>query len=872
MVAASGAMQQLQGLRAQALKAEKDVLSAKTQKDALEAAISAAEHYMNALKLVEDPSDRKFFDTRCKRYLTLAEDLKASKDGSSALDISVELSPTPGAKEPVSTRNLSNREQIILLENSKLNGSVFPPWSAAPPPEEFGIGEDGQLFVDFSELPLSSVQREIFDGWKRPSELLACRELESHSNNTTPTILGSNSMDLVQDVTTDCSVVASLCAGTPQNGHGISRLIHSIKMFPSGTENLCPQISPSGKYIFCLHFNGCNRKVVIDDLLPSSKTSRSLHVIDRNNPTAIWPALVEKAYLKVRGGYDFPGSNSGTDIWVLTGWIPEQLFLHQENMTGAFLWQRLFSHFNSGNVLLTLGTGKLTTQEESELGLVSLHDYAVLNMKENEGGRQFLIKNPWAAGAVWKGSGQLGAEYASDTGSESGSVHPSSTAPGTFWMNLDDILQNFDNLYINWNPALFKFRQDIHFRWDLSSSSTAQGSFAENPQFSVSSRSGGIVWLLLCRHFKTGDYVSTGNQLLSVSSEEGDPGFISLYVFDKTGERVYLSEGALHRGPYVDSPNTLMRLFMPKNTTYTVVVSEQSLSRSKHSFSLSTLSISPATLAPAKEKYPYVKKLQTAWTQLTAGGNAQSEKYPENPQFQLQVLERCAITVLLETENPDLATHVTILWSKGMRVTCARSRDVVADSGDYRRAFALAETEEMARGLYTIVCSTFFPDQLAKFTLSIFTTQPCSIKPLPAEGAGRLVINSGLGILPPGSDRILAPITTPRLARLKLICRRRGSWIGTRTAAPSPILMTLELGQGPYKDILAGSGEGKFSDDVKGARIEAVDLQPEFEHQGGIWLVIERIGGPGGQVEDHVEVEILSEESINIGPWGVGDG
>ena len=90
-----------------------------------------------------------------------------------------------------------------------------------------------------------------------------------------------------------------------------------------------PAISPNGKYVVRMFFNGCFRKVTIDDRLPTSRSTRILHVVDRNNPGLIWPALVEKAYLKIRGGYDFPGSNSGTDLWVMTGWIPEQLFIQR---------------------------------------------------------------------------------------------------------------------------------------------------------------------------------------------------------------------------------------------------------------------------------------------------------------------------------------------------------------------------------------------------------------------------------------------------------------------------------------------------------------------------------------------------------------
>ncbi len=96
---------------------------------------------------------------------------------------------------------------------------------------------------------------------------------------------------------------------------------------PYDASKVRPRVSKFGKYIFRFHFNGCFRQVTIDDRLPTSRTTRGLHVIDRNNPQFLWLAPSEKAYLKVRGGYDFPGSNSGTDLWVITGWIPEHVFL-----------------------------------------------------------------------------------------------------------------------------------------------------------------------------------------------------------------------------------------------------------------------------------------------------------------------------------------------------------------------------------------------------------------------------------------------------------------------------------------------------------------------------------------------------------------
>lgn len=73
------------------------------------------------------------------------------------------------------------------------------------------------LYRDNVEFPLSAVQLEVFDAWRRPRELLG------HSHTTSaccPTMLAHGTVDLVQDIITDCSVVASLCAATARSERG----------------------------------------------------------------------------------------------------------------------------------------------------------------------------------------------------------------------------------------------------------------------------------------------------------------------------------------------------------------------------------------------------------------------------------------------------------------------------------------------------------------------------------------------------------------------------------------------------------------------------------------------------------------------------
>ncbi|KAF7585807.1 cysteine protease [Aspergillus hancockii] len=836
----------------QALKAERDVSSATSQRQALEAAIDAAEHYMKALKLATVSKDKHTLDTKCKEWLTRAEKIKESNDWRSAARLHT-LEP----RWPVTTRKLTTREEIILLEGAKLNGFIFPPWSHSPNSDEFKQEKGEPPFTDKPDLHLSHLQKNVFDGWKRPAELLS-KDAGDVAGVAVPVTTVSGKTDLVQDMLTDCSVVASLCATTSMSERG--QCNHLLPVIYPSWESSRP--SPSGKYIFRFYFNGCFRKVVIDDRLPSSKTSRSLHVIDRNNPSFLWPALVEKAYLKLRGGYDFPGSNSGTDLWVLTGWIPEQVFLHNDDVTSEQLWKRLYKTFHHGDVLLTIGTGELTEREQRELGLVSEHDYAILDMKESKGRRQLLVKNPWAGADTTPG------EIGSISGHGELPYNPPSFAPGTFWMDCEKLLQHFENLYLNWNPEIFRYREDVHFTWDLANGGGVTGCFVNNPQFAVATEKGGIVWLLLGKHFRTTGHLA-GPHDESQGNEKS--GFISIYVFNADGKRVSLSDGALHRGPYVDSPNTLMRLEMPPRTTYTVVISEQSLPSLNQNFTLSAFSTTPVRMAKAQDRYMCVNKVLGTWTPSTAGGNAESSRYPLNPQFRLEIEDDTDVSLLLECSDPELATHIKLFWSKGNRVSRVRSRNIIVDSGDYHRGGCLAEKKALEPGSYTIVCSTFAPDQLGQFTLWVSSSIPCTVKSLPPEAAGRRTVISDVGVLPPGRDRMLASLRVPRLTKIKLITRSRQSVIGSHPVGPSPVLMTVELGQGPYKKILATSEDGTHCDTISGVRVEDFDLQPGIEENHGIWIVIERIGGPGGQVEDHFEVEALAEERVEIGEWIIED-
>jgi calpain-7 len=74
---------------------------------------------------------------------------------------------------------------------------------------------------DTHDLSLSSYQQQFFQGWVRARDAIPPRSLFPNGRDGIgPLMSSSRLIDLVQDAASDCSVVASLCAGVARAERG----------------------------------------------------------------------------------------------------------------------------------------------------------------------------------------------------------------------------------------------------------------------------------------------------------------------------------------------------------------------------------------------------------------------------------------------------------------------------------------------------------------------------------------------------------------------------------------------------------------------------------------------------------------------------
>ena len=496
---------------------------------AISAYMEAAEVYLRAIQMTKSQkslvSIEAVLKIRMGQILDRVEELKHPLKKKKQANRSALLTPT---KQPA--HNALTADEVEVLKKSSLIASgLFLPWSdqdaaklaveAAKPQPNLFSDPDGYL-------PLSDKQQKRFHRWARPTEILRIRQQHAVLGSVLKPAKGGPTMvksitpyTIQQQYVTDCSFIASLCICATFERRFQKRLVTNI-LFPQDNSGEL-MLNPNGKYMVKLWLNGVARCVVIDDYLPIDKYGNLLcSQTTHNNASSIelWVCLIEKAYMKLCGGYDFPGSNSGVDLFSLTGWIPERIHFAKDatnvrdyETPPERAWERILSANSYGDCLITVSTQADLSEEQAEkIGLVTGHAYAVLAVVQTKNGTRLLqLKNPWAHKS-WKGRFSSG-DIESWRGGLSREVgyDPDIAAKhddGVFWICWDDILFYFQNFHLSWNPALFQSRLSMHGCWPREQGPPDDTfNIGENPQYCLelsdkAIKKNATIWILVSRH------------------------------------------------------------------------------------------------------------------------------------------------------------------------------------------------------------------------------------------------------------------------------------------------------------------------------------------------------------------------------------
>ncbi|XP_063972972.1 calpain-7-like [Diachasmimorpha longicaudata] len=602
----------------------------------------------------------------------------------------------------------TEEEKRTLLTTSHINDNEFVPFMTVDLSERF---TSPTLFSDKDGvLELAPKQKIDFAGWARPSQLFDNPKL----------VLGTHVdyYSIKQTVVSDCSFVASLAVSAQYEKRFGQRLITSI-LFPQNRTSREPVYNPSGKYMVKLHINGIPRKVIIDDLLPVGRDNQLLCSYSSNRGE-LWISLLEKAYMKVMGGYDFPGSNSNIDLHALTGWIPERWAIrpNDPDFNKDRVFTTLLTRIHKGEVLVTVATGELSDSVADRTGLVPTHAYAVLDIRLINNNKLLLLKNPWSH-LRWRGNySEHDVKHWTPELKKLLNYDPDSASQydnGIFWIDYESICHFFDVLYLNWNPGLFKYTYCIHQMWNAGTGPIKDAyNIGDNPQFSLEVPSGvsGDIWILLTRH------------ITDIADFRQNQEYITVLVYKNNGKRVYYPHDP---PPYIDgvrinSPHYLSKIELEpgSESRYTLVISQYEKMNTIY-YTLRAYGTCQFTLKKIAEPYKFEKTITDGqWKGETAGGCANHPAtYGKNPTYQL----------VLESSNNN--NHLLVIlkgpkqYQIGFEITAVALGDSQAPtafqnktSGPFRSGFVYLEISEVVAGTYHIVPATFMPFQEGPFFLT----------------------------------------------------------------------------------------------------------------------------------------------------------
>ena len=704
--------------------------------------LSSAELYLEVIKTSEESS--RLVDSMT--IGSIKRKLEGIMDRIEQLKAGQYKKASVGASPSQPAASLSSEEIAVLKRSSLITSGLFLPWSEEEA-RAIDTSPAAKPFVDpDGVMKLSPKQISKFHKWARPREIMAMQAQPRSAS--IDMIRKIDPYRIKQHLVQDCSFIGSLCICAEYERRFKRRLVTSI-LYPQDAKGN-PTISPSGKYMVKLWLNGIPRQVVVDDMLPVDRYGNLLcSYCQVKSGLELWVTIVEKAFMKLSGGYNFPGSNSGSDMHALTGWLPERIFFPEDQTNvrdfetpTERVWDRLYSANSYGDCLITTSMSKgISENEADKVGLVTGHAYAVLDAIQTQNGIRLLrLKNPWAHSG-WNGkfSKEDAISWSDPNLRAEVGYNPcahSQFDDGVFFIEWKDVCRYFRNVHLSWNPKLFAFRTTLHATWPTEVGAEDDSfNIRDNPQYILTLsdqavQKGATVWVLISRH-------------VTKQEQEGADvsDFLTIHVHrsDRKKERIRYPGGpsCVYTGAYTNSSHVLVRYdAIGSQDKFLSLVLSQYQKTHDLSYTLSCYCTVPFELGKPTKDPEHVTEIKSQWTRESAGGPPSSPTFGINPMWAIQIPPEVlgssqdgSFLQLSCTTTRSIAVNLMLVRVDRLGTRVRRlNKEPIIDTGDYRHSFVATNLRCVPSGSYTLVVSSYYPGQTGTFAIKVLSTSKIDVK------------------------------------------------------------------------------------------------------------------------------------------------
>lgn len=242
----------------------------------------------------------------------------------------------------------------------------------------------------------------------------------------------------------------------------------------------------TGIYTFRFYKFGKWREINIDSLVPATQ-QRPIFATGKD-PREMWVIMIEKAYAKLHDSYNALVGGWVTDALVdMTGGVPRTILFDEieADVNSGKLWTDMLSWFSSGEFLM--GCARSTSgkrEADTGQGILQGHAYGILKVREYNGSRLVLCRNPWGQ-TEWKGAWS-DTDKAKWTPKVLADLGHSLGDDGSFWIEYKDFVVQYNKIYLcrliddkKWKKFVFGGK----WRGALAGGCANNKTWVNNPQF-----------------------------------------------------------------------------------------------------------------------------------------------------------------------------------------------------------------------------------------------------------------------------------------------------------------------------------------------------------------------------------------------------